>query len=113
VQERLKRQNHKSAQVSELLAVPRYADIVDEEAADSDAGEDNEHSGQRPTGLIKSKEKWRQEMAKWVQAEHALGTDTDDSQDELTNASCTPQNHQPRRGGTKWLPRTLDLLFAG
>lgn len=112
MQERQKRQNHKAARVSELLAVPRYADIVEDEAADLD-GDDDEHPGSsRPSGLIKSREKWRQELAKWIHDERAQESDTDDEQEERTGTFDIPQN-QPRRGGAKWLPRSLDLLFGG
>ena len=87
--------------------------MEDDEAAASDEAEDEEHSGHRPSALINSKEKWRKEMAKWVQDERALDTDIEDSQDGPTSMAHILQNRQPRRSGTKWLPRSLDLLFAG
>ncbi len=58
IQERLKRQNHKATRVAELLAVPRYADVIveEKEGAESDTGEGQQ---QRRPGLIKSREAWR------------------------------------------------------
>ena len=59
----------------------------------------------RRTGVIKSREAWRVEMAKWVEAERE---DSDaDSDVGLTNVQARPQR------APKWLPRSLDLLFAG
>ncbi|KAF8903073.1 hypothetical protein CPB84DRAFT_1845912 [Gymnopilus junonius] len=48
-------------------------------------------------------------MAKWVQkqGEHtANGTDSDSDDEELSTAMYG-------RGRSKWLPRSLDLLFGG
>ena len=62
---------------------------------------------QRRSGLIKSCEAWHIEMAKWVQEEQAE-TDSDEEDDGRTS------NHRRQHHRTsKWLPRSLDLLFSG
>ncbi|KAF8964926.1 ribonuclease H-like domain-containing protein [Flammula alnicola] len=99
VEDRAKRQNHEKARVAELLAVPRYADLLE------DAGEtaEDEEPSKCPSGLVKSREGWRKEMAKWVQEEQER---SDDDNDELANRVYGHKR-------SKWLPRSLDLLFAG
>ena len=98
VEDRTKRQNHEKSRVAELLTVPRYADLLE------DAGEmiEDEEPLMQPSGLVKSREGWRKEMGKWVQEEQ----ERSDDDDELANKA-----YGHRR--SKWLPRSLDLLFAG
>jgi hypothetical protein len=99
------RKNHDEAKVAELLAVPRYADLLEEEANSSDEEEAGVLKVQ--SGLVKSREGWRKEMAKWVQMEQEHNNDSDDSDDdELRNAVY---GHRQ----SKWLPRSLELLFGG
>ncbi|KAF8871332.1 hypothetical protein CPB84DRAFT_1754067 [Gymnopilus junonius] len=61
------------------------------------------------SGMVKSREGWQKEMAKWVQkqGEHTdNGTDSDDDDDVL---SMVMYGH----GRSKWLLWSLDLLFGG
>ncbi|KAF8883349.1 hypothetical protein CPB84DRAFT_1750692 [Gymnopilus junonius] len=104
IEECAKRKNHNDAKVAELLAVPRYADLVEEEANLSDEKEEGISKVQ--SGLVKSHEGWQKEMAKWVQMEWEHSDDSDDDDDELGN---TMYGHQR----SKWLPRSLELLFGG
>ncbi|GLB43927.1 hypothetical protein LshimejAT787_1501110 [Lyophyllum shimeji] len=63
VEDHVKRQNHDKAKVAELLAVPRYADMLDE---DGDTSEDEGVPAKPQSGLVKSRAAWQKEMAKWV-----------------------------------------------
>ncbi|KAF5387115.1 hypothetical protein D9615_001638 [Tricholomella constricta] len=100
IADRVKRQNHDQRKVAELLAVPRYADLLEE---DDNSSEDNEPAERRRSGLIKSREAWQGEMAKWIQDEQAQ---SDDDDDEVANAAYGKKR-------SKWLPRSLNMLFAG
>ncbi|KAF8150044.1 ribonuclease H-like domain-containing protein [Crassisporium funariophilum] len=91
IKDRAKRQNHDKAKVGELLMVPRYADLLDQEA------EIDEDALSRPQSLLKG-------MAKWVQEEQEKGNDADN--EELADVTYGRQR-------SKWLPRSLDLLFLG
>ncbi|GLB45578.1 putative protein of unknown function (DUF 659) [Lyophyllum shimeji] len=100
VEDRVKCQNHDKAKVAELLAVPRYADMLDE---DGDTSEDEGVPAKPQSGLVKSRAAWRKEMAKWVQEEQDRSEDDGDDLADITYG----------RQRSKWLPRSLDLLFAG
>jgi len=101
--ERDKRKNHDEASVTDLLAVPRYADLLEEEPH---ASGDEEGLSKHQSALIKSREGWRKEMGKWVQEERVRSDDSDSDGEELGNATYGRQR-------SKWLPRSLELLFGG
>jgi hypothetical protein len=110
VKERAKRQNHEQNKVAELLKVPRYADLLDDDN-DADANEDGEELSASRPGLVISRKGWRAEMAKWVQEEQGrseLSDSVDDSDEEEQLRSATYGRQR-----SKWLPRSLELLFAG
>lgn len=101
IQERTKRQNHDDSTVSQLLTVPRYADLLED---DADLSENDNLSNSEPqSGLVKSRAGWRKEMAKWVQDEQERSDDSDN--DDLGNVAYGRQR-------SKWLPRSLELLFG-
>jgi hypothetical protein len=103
VEEHKKWKNHEENKVAELLKVPRYADVL-EDSVDMD--EDGEGSESRPQlALVKSREGWRKEMGRWVQEEQGRSGDPDKNE-ELLNIAYGCQC-------SKWLPRSLELLFAG
>jgi hypothetical protein len=101
-EERVKRQNHEQNQVAELLKVPRYADLLEDN--DADMNGDGEELSESRSALVKSCEGWRKEMAKWKKEEQARSDDSDE--EELRNVTYGRQR-------SKWLPRSLELLFAG
>jgi hypothetical protein len=101
VEDRLKRQNHNKANVAALLAMPRYADVLDDDGEISDA--DNGVAPVNPSGLVKGCTGWRKELAKWV---HEEQDQSDDENDNLPDVLYGRQR-------SKWLPRSLDLLFGG
>ncbi|KAM6492484.1 hypothetical protein JOM56_012208 [Amanita muscaria] len=108
VEERMKRQNHEQNKVAELLKVPRYADLLEhDDIADVNRDEEELSAAPRP-GLVKSREGWRKEMAKWVEDEQARinEVNSDAEEEELRNIMYGCQR-------SKWLPRSLELLFAG
>lgn len=87
--------------VAHLLAVPRYADILEDDA-DMDTSEDEDLQNPKArSGLIKSRSGWRKGMAKWIQEEQEL----DEDEEELENCIYGRQR-------SKFLPRSLELLFA-
>ncbi|KAF8888469.1 ribonuclease H-like domain-containing protein [Gymnopilus junonius] len=104
IEECTKRKNHDDAKVAKLLVVPRYADLVEEEANLSNEKEEGISKAQ--SGLVKSREGWQKEMAKWVQTEWEHSDDSDDDDDKLGNTMYGRQQ-------SKWLPRSLELLFGG
>jgi hypothetical protein len=82
--------------------VPRYANLLEEDANASN----EEDGGLRPQlRLVKSCEGWRKEMAKWVQ-DKRVRNNLDSDDEELGNAMYGHQR-------SKWLPRSLELLFGG
>lgn len=101
--ERDKRKIHDEASVTDLLAVPRYTDLLEEEPH---ASGDEEGLSKRQSALIKSREGWRKEMGKWIQEERVCSDDSDSDGEELGNATYGRQR-------SKWLPRSLELLFGG
>ena len=80
----------------------RYADLLEDEAYTS--GEE-EGLLKPQSGLVKSHDGWRKEMRKWVQEERAR-SDADSDGEELGSAMYGRQR-------SKWLPRSLELLFGG
>jgi hypothetical protein len=96
--------------VAELLKVPQYADLLDDDN-DADANKDGEELSVSQSGLVKSHKGWRKKMAKWVQEEQArseLSNSVDDSDEEEQLQNVTYGQQQ-----SKWLPRSLKLLFTG
>ena len=84
----------------ELLAVPQYVDVMDE---DGDASKDEAASTTPQSGLVKFCAAWQNEMAKWVQEEQDQSEDEDDNlADVMHGCQCS-----------KWLLQLLDLLFGG
>ncbi|TFK58634.1 hypothetical protein BDN72DRAFT_781827 [Pluteus cervinus] len=103
VDERVKRTNHDQSKLTTLLEVPRYADLL-EDGEDSSGGE-AESTAEEATKpkIVKSRAAWRKEMAKWIREEQER--DSDD-EDEIANVTYG-------RKRSKWLPKTLEILFAG
>ncbi|KAF8881821.1 hypothetical protein CPB84DRAFT_1871987 [Gymnopilus junonius] len=102
------RASHKEAgffeECTELLTIPRYADLLEEGVGVSEDGGE-ESSLRAQSGLVKTRESWQKEMVKWVQkqGEH---DDEESDEDELPTRVYG-------KGRSKWLPRSLDLLFGG
>jgi len=82
--------------------VPRYADLLEDNGMSESENELSKHL----SGVVKSREGWRQEMAKWMQKEQARSEGSDDDDDEEPNITYGRQR-------SKWLLRSLDLLFGG
>ncbi|KAG6858629.1 hypothetical protein C0995_015230, partial [Termitomyces sp. Mi166 len=99
INEQKQRHNHDNVKVKDLLAVPRYADLLD--CNDEGTGEDDRVPIMAQV-LVKSRGGWCREMAKWV--EKKQGEESDD--EDLVDAMYGRQH-------LKWLPQSLDLLFSG
>ena len=84
VEEHVKQQNHEQNQVAELLKVPWYADLL-EDNNDIDMNGDGEELSESQSVLVKSCEGWRKEMAKWKQEEQARSDNLDE--EELWNVT--------------------------
>ena len=100
---RRKRQIHEDSRVAELLAVPRYADVIEGVHADPALQADAEPSRRQPT-LITSKTAWREVMAVWAreqQESEALAAEAGGEWTPTVSGS-----------GSRWLPRSLELLFG-
>jgi hypothetical protein len=92
------RRNHSDDRVAELLAVPRYADILENEA---DPDEDKDGGSRSP--IITSGKSWRHVIEGWRKTEQDADSDSD------TDAPETSGGTQSR----SLLPRSLELLFGG
>ena len=102
IEEWTKCKNHDPTGISQLLAVPWYADLLED---GTDVSENEEEPVLKPwSGLVKLGAGWCKEMAKWVQDEQARSDDSDSN--DLGDAAT-------RRQCSKWLPRSLALLFGG
>ena len=100
---RQKRKNHDSEHVDTLPSVPRYADLLLEDSGPEDSLPDqdgpNSSSSSSRSVLVASGTSWRREMKKWMEDERE--NDKNDGHQ---------QGHATR---TRWLPRSLVLLFGG
>jgi len=64
VEERTKQKNHDPTGILQLLAVPWYADLLEDDAEVS--ANDEEPNPEPRSGLVKSRAGWWREIAKWV-----------------------------------------------
>jgi hypothetical protein len=71
VDEHMKWQNHEQAKVAELLMVPQYADLLEDNIQTSPSELDKPEEEQHQLGLMLSWEQWQREMLKWIQEERA------------------------------------------
>lgn len=112
LQERGKRKNHKPDAREKLLAVPRYADLLDDMS--------NEDHTERGRVLVSTPDGWRTTMAKWVfdaqeaereewEAEHV---DDSDSDEELRTPLLQPSVPSITRRSPPFTS-TLAKLFGG
>ncbi|KAF8164788.1 ribonuclease H-like domain-containing protein [Crassisporium funariophilum] len=109
LEERGKRKNHDEAKAANLLAVPCYADLLEEETSSSD---EEEAVSKTRSGLVRSRDGWQKEMAKWVQKEQKRSDRSDEGEDDNSDDNML-QDAMYGRQRSKWLPRSLDLLFGG
>ncbi|KAI5823255.1 hypothetical protein K523DRAFT_255488 [Schizophyllum commune Tattone D] len=100
---RRKRQIHEDSRVAELLAVPRYADVIEGVHADPALHADAESSRRQPT-LITSKTAWREVMAVWAREQQESEALAAEAGGEWTPTASG--------SGSRWLPRSLELLFG-
>jgi hypothetical protein len=98
VKSREKRKNHSEDRVDGLLAVPRYADVLDGVGC-----EDSDPAGVE-SFLVTSRRSWRREMTKWREDER----ENDEIEDDEHHAQAL--NGQR---GRRWLPCSLATLFGG
>ena len=87
ITDRTKRTNHDEIKVPELLAVPRYADLVEEDRSAGSSEEENEVRRPRAqSGLVRSRVGWRKEMKKWIREEREHDSDDNELEhNELAN----------------------------
>ncbi|KAK7693997.1 hypothetical protein QCA50_003573 [Cerrena zonata] len=109
VQDRDKRKNHSDERVQTLLHVPRYGDVLEDDADDSDVGEASTQpsTSNIRTHLVTSRAAWRRELAKWQQEQLTdSDSDSDSGGDTLSGAGT-------RRPRSFKLPLPLAKLFGG
>ncbi|KAJ7206663.1 ribonuclease H-like domain-containing protein [Mycena pura] len=96
------RKNHDDSRVAELIAVPKYADILENE----DPADDN--TAERVSSrLVNSRAAWRKLFTSW--AVSARQEEMEAEEDEEESAMTVPHTASRK----KWLPRSLSLLFGG
>lgn len=101
IDKHVKWQNHGQAKVAELLVVPQYVDLLEDNVQMSsklDKPEEERHQ----SCLIWSQEGWWKEMLLWIQKERKQDTEFDE---EVANTTYGCRQ-------SKWLPHSLDLLFG-
>jgi hypothetical protein len=99
---RMSRKNHIST--TELLAVPRYADLLDDDDSDTVSGDQPLPLEAMPSSkVIKHRSQWRVEMRKWIEEQW-------DSDEEEVGPEVSASTGQRVR---RWLPKTLSDLFDG
>ncbi|KAJ7774329.1 hypothetical protein DFH07DRAFT_767496 [Mycena maculata] len=99
VEPRQKRKNHDDSRVAELIAVPQYADALDNT---EDSDEEAEHNSSH---LINSRGAWRRAYASWM-------VKAREEEMEAEAQAKIPQPPAPERP-SKWLPCPLSKLFGG
>ncbi|KAF5365841.1 hypothetical protein D9757_012806 [Collybiopsis confluens] len=94
--ERQARKNHADDRIGQLLQVPRYADI----------SQDNDQTTNQPA-LVTNRRKWRAEVEQWKRDAEKY--------DEEFGSDPNADLPLPETQGTsrQWLPRSLALLFGG
>lgn len=94
VRDRAARTVHDKDRVAQLLSVPRYADVLDPDAPDSDTESPDPATSGRQPGLVLSCAAWRRELRKW--------------KDKLLEDDDIVPPHN-----LGFFPRSLALLFGG
>lgn len=89
--------------VVELLIIPQYADLLEDNVQTSTSELDKPEEERHQSGPIWSQEGWQKEMLKWIQEEREQDSESDE---EVANATY---GHRQ----SKWLMCSSDLLFGG
>ncbi|KAJ6579756.1 hypothetical protein B0H10DRAFT_2235655 [Mycena sp. CBHHK59/15] len=107
------RKNHDESRVAGLIAVPQYADILENESESEDEAEERVSSR-----LVNSRAAWRKVYTSWAVearlAEMEAEESDRNSDDELNSGSARPvaEPPAPARPG-RWLPCPFSRLFGG
>ncbi|KAJ6494246.1 hypothetical protein C8R45DRAFT_866803, partial [Mycena sanguinolenta] len=105
------RKNHDESRVAELIAVPQYADILenDDDEADTEAAE------RVSSRLVNSGAAWRKVYTSWAVEARVAEMETAELERNLADegpAQSVPEPPGPTRAG-QWLPRPFSRLFGG
>ncbi|KAJ6562267.1 hypothetical protein B0H19DRAFT_1210101 [Mycena capillaripes] len=113
IKQREPRKNHDKSRVADLIAVPQYADLLEDEAeSDSKVGE---HISSR---LVNSGAAWRKVYTLWAVAARLEEMEAEESvrnndADADTGASHTVTEPPAAHHSARWLPCPLSRLFTG
>ncbi|KAJ6481303.1 ribonuclease H-like domain-containing protein [Mycena vitilis] len=97
---------HDPTKVAGLMSVPRYADALEDDGDEDDGGD-----GSRPSKLVKTAATWRVELERWIG--EALVEEDDESDGAGSRAVPILPQKAPGKAKSKFLPRSLALLFGG
>jgi hypothetical protein len=95
-----KRKNHADSRVADLIAVPQYADLLDNEEESEE--DEAEHTS---SCLVNSRNAWRKTYVSWVAAARLDATEDSDAD--------IPEPPAPAARLSRFLPARLSKLFGG
>jgi hypothetical protein len=107
------RKNHDESQVASLIAVPQYADALENEPESNDEAEERVSSR-----LVNSGAAWRKVYTSWLVAARMAELETDglehnsDDESDSEPSRSVAEPPAPTRPG-RWLPCPFSRLFGG
>ncbi|KAK7021681.1 hypothetical protein R3P38DRAFT_3196501 [Favolaschia claudopus] len=101
------RKNHDVKRVAELIAVPKYADLL-EQNEDVDADSDGAEAVKVSSRLVDSQAAWRKVYTHWV-----VSAREEEMAAEESGEAYEPSVPAPEGRRKTWLPCPLSKLFAG
>ncbi|KAJ6591339.1 hypothetical protein B0H10DRAFT_2197531 [Mycena sp. CBHHK59/15] len=112
LQPREGRKNHDESRVAGLIAVPQYADILE-----NDSDSDEEPAERVSLWLVNSGAAWRKVYTSWAVAARLVEMETDelernsDDESDTGPSQSVPEPPAPTRAG-RWLPCPFSRLFG-
>ncbi|KAJ7237414.1 hypothetical protein C8J57DRAFT_1529466 [Mycena rebaudengoi] len=100
---RQKRKNHDESRVASLIAVPQYADLLENEESDDEAEE------RTSSRLVNSQGAWRKLYTSWVVAARLAEIAAEEDGEPAAISEPSAPSARP----SNWLPCPLSRLFGG
>ncbi|KAK7041329.1 DUF659 domain-containing protein, partial [Favolaschia claudopus] len=100
------RKNHDERRVGELIAIPKYADLVEDTA---ELGTDDDVDGEERVSsrLVNSRAAWRKVYTSWA-VDACVEEMAEEEEIDISATVPVPEGRP-----SKWLPRPLGKLFGG